>query len=326
MASPKVIVLPRFTSEVAMAGPSATDIAPPSNAHLTTLSDWTKRRRAEVDAALDRLTHFDSGCPASLSEAIRYSLLSDGKRLRPLLVLMACEACGCDFMKAMPAAAAVEMIHTYSLIHDDLPAMDDDDLRRGRPSCHKAFGEAAAILAGDALLAHAFEVISQTKAAPSIVAQCCGELAKAAGPGQLVGGQAADLAAEGRESDAAHLESIHRRKTGAMFVVSLKLGGLIGEASPEQLAALTTYGQTVGLAFQIVDDLLDCEVSTEEMGKRTHKDAKKGKLTFPRLLGVAESRWRAQQLIEQGIGALAPLGGGGDLLTELAKYILERKR
>jgi geranylgeranyl diphosphate synthase, type II len=309
-----------------MVGPSATLLDTQGAAALDSLTDWTKTRRADIDRALDEFTQFDSGCPSELVEPIRYSLLAPGKRLRPLLVLMACEACGCDYGRAMPAAAAVEMIHTYSLIHDDLPAMDDDDLRRGRPTCHKAFNEASAILAGDALLAYAFEMLTKLESPPAIVAKCCSELAKAAGPSQLVGGQAADLAAEGAEGNVELLEAIHRRKTGAMFVVSLRLGGLVGEASGPQLAALTTYGQTVGLAFQIVDDLLDCEVSTEEMGKRTQKDTKKGKLTFPRLLGVAESRWRAQQLIEQGVSALAPLGSGGERLCDLAKYILERKR
>lgn len=309
-----------------MAGPSVSDPVSPSHPHVTELQDWLKAQRVQVDQALDRFTQFDSGCPSSLSVPIRYSLLSPGKRLRPLLVLMACDACGCQPTRALPAAAAVEMIHTYSLIHDDLPAMDDDDLRRGQPSCHAAYGEAPAILAGDALLALAFEVITRTETAPAIVAKCCGELACAAGPTQLVGGQASDLESEGIDGTIELLESIHRRKTGAMFVVSLRLGGLIGEATPQQLEALTTYGETVGLAFQIVDDLLDCEVSTEEMGKRTQKDAQKGKLTFPRLLGVAESRWRAEQLIDQGITALAPLGRGGERLADLAKYILERKR
>lgn len=309
-----------------MPGSSVCDPPTPSAGSVETLKDWLEARRADIDQALDRFTQFDAGCPTVLSEPIRYSLLAPGKRLRPLLVLMACEACGCDFRRALPAAAAVEMIHTYSLIHDDLPAMDDDDLRRGRPTCHKVYGEASAILAGDALLAYAFEVISKTEAPGACVARCCGELAHAAGPAQLVGGQASDLEAEGHEGTIEQLESIHRRKTGAMFVISLRLGGLVGEASEEQLAALTTYGETVGLAFQIVDDLLDCEVSTEEMGKRTQKDAKKGKLTFPRLLGVAESRWRAESLIAKGKSALSPFGRGGERLAELATYILERKR
>lgn len=307
-----------------MASTPASDPAAPHFAE--SFSAWCSARMAEVDQALDEFTRFDAGCPPTLAEPIRYSLLAPGKRLRPLLVLMACESCGSDRRRALPAAAAVEMIHTYSLIHDDLPAMDDDDLRRGRPSCHAAFGEAPAILAGDALLALAFEVLTHAEAAPNVVAQCCRELAHAAGPTQLVGGQSADLAAEGVEGDLQLLEAIHRRKTGAMFVVSLRLGGLIGGASPEQLAALTTYGETVGLAFQIVDDLLDCEVSSEAMGKRTQKDAEKGKLTFPRLLGVAESRRRAQDLIDQGVAALAPFGGGASRLTELAQFILERKR
>lgn len=326
IATLKVTILPRFTSEAAMPGSSVCDSPHSSARSVQTLQDWLELRRAEIDQTLDRFTQFDSGCPSALSEPIRYSLLAPGKRLRPLLVLLATEACGCNLQRALPAAAAVEMIHTYSLIHDDLPAMDDDDLRRGRPTCHKVYGEASAILAGDALLAYAFEVLSKTEASGAFVARCCGELAHAAGPSQLVGGQASDLEAEGQAGSIELLESIHRRKTGAMFVISLRLGGLVGEANEEQLAALTTYGETVGLAFQIVDDLLDCEVSTEEMGKRTQKDAKKGKLTFPRLLGIAESRWRAENLIVKGKAALAPFGSGGDRLAELATYILERKR
>jgi geranylgeranyl diphosphate synthase type II len=227
--------------------------------------------------------------------------------------------------QALPAACAVEMIHTYSLIHDDLPAMDDDDMRRGRPSCHAKFGEATAILAGDALLAQAFEVLATNTQPPEVAAQCCAELAKAAGPTNLVGGQEDDLKSEFSSAGTEQLERIHRRKTGAMIEVSLRLGGLVGGASPRQLSGLKTYGENLGLAFQIVDDLLDLEGSEAALGKRTAKDAQHGKLTFPALLGVQESRRRAEQLIADAITALQPFETQSAApLTSLARYILDR--
>ncbi|HTN76588.1 MAG TPA: polyprenyl synthetase family protein, partial [Pirellulaceae bacterium] len=213
--------------------------------------DYAARVRPEIDAALDQLSRYDHDCPARLRDAIRHSLLAPGKRLRPLLVLMSAEACGYDYRQAMPAACAVEMIHTYSLIHDDLPAMDDDDLRRGLPTCHAAFGEALAILAGDALLAQAFESLAGGAFPASVIAKSCLELAQAAGARALVGGQADDLDAEFKGGDLPHLEHIHRRKTGALFLVSLRLGGMVGGANDEQLGALDTYGRALGLAFQI---------------------------------------------------------------------------
>jgi geranylgeranyl diphosphate synthase, type II len=290
---------------------------------------------AQINDALDRYSQFGEGCPARLQEAIRYSLLAPGKRLRPLLVLMAAEACGSSPKRAMPAACAVEMVHTYSLIHDDLPAMDDDDMRRGRPSCHAAFGEAAAILAGDALLARAFEVLARDLEPPHVAARCCAELAAAAGAEALVGGQSDDLAAEAEaESGNIHrgaeaiprLEAIHRRKTGAMFLVSLRLGGLAGQASDEQLAHLDEYGRRLGVAFQITDDLLDVEGDEAHMGKRTKKDSTRGKLTYPALLGREESLRRASELIAGARRAIEPLGNRSTSLDALARYVLERNR
>ena len=190
-------------------------------------SDLTHRLRRRIDEALEKHTHYGPDCPQELAAAIRHSLLAPGKRLRPLLVLMAAEACGCDSARALPAACAVEMVHTYSLIHDDLPAMDDDDMRRGRPSCHAKFGEATAILAGDALLAQAFEVLATGIEPPAVAARCCGELAAAAGSSNLVGGQEDDLKAQFAELGLEQLQRIHRRKTGAMIRVSLRLGGLL---------------------------------------------------------------------------------------------------
>jgi geranylgeranyl diphosphate synthase type II len=261
-----------------------------------------------------------------LGEAIRYSLLAPAKRLRPLLVCMAAEACGGSIEDALPAACAVEMIHTYSLIHDDLPAMDDDDLRRGRPTNHKVYGEALAILAGDALLTMAFEVLARDIQPQQVAAECCAVLASAAGPCWLVGGQAADLEGAALHGDVAALESIHRRKTGAMFLASLKLGALTAGANGSQLNALEEYGRRLGLAFQIMDDLLDVQGDEGAVGKRLGKDASRGKVTFPGLLGIEESHQRAQTLISEACRALAPLGSAAEGLEALARYVLERDR
>jgi geranylgeranyl diphosphate synthase type II len=279
--------------------------------------------RQKVDAALDKYTRLGSGCPARLREAIRYSLLAPGKRLRPALVLWSAEACGCLGEGALPVACAVEMVHAYSLIHDDLPAMDDDDVRRGRPTCHVAFDEATAILAGDALLALAFEVLARDTAPPEVAARCCETLARAAGPTALVGGQADDLAAQ-TEGGLAQVESIHRRKTGAMLLACLELGALVARAEPNKHTALVQYGQRIGLAFQIADDLLDVEGQEQAVGKRLAKDSDHGKLTFPAVLGVAESRRRAEQLARDACNALAPLGPQAAQLEALAWYIVER--
>ena len=282
--------------------------------------------RLLVDAELDRLTHYGSGCPTVLQEAIRHSLLSPGKRLRPMLVLMAARACGQQDNTALAAASAVEMVHTYSLIHDDLPAMDDDDLRRGIPTCHRLFGEANAILAGDALLAQAFEVLAGADAPPEIIARCCQELATAAGATQLVGGQVDDLAGVNEEPCLDRLEAIHRRKTGAMFRVTLRLGAITGGGSDEQVASLDTYGSKLGLAFQVTDDLLD-EVGDENaVGKRTGKDAARGKLTFPGMLGKAESGRRASTLIDEACQALAGFGEAAQPLVLLARFVLDREK
>ena len=239
---------------------------------------------------------------------------------------MATEACGSEIQAALPAACAVEMVHAYSLIHDDLPAMDDDDLRRGRPTCHKVFGEGTAILAGDALLARAFEIIA-TDVRPEVAAKCCAMLAEAAGASQLVGGQADDLAAEHQDSGSLdELEKIHRRKTGAMLEVSLQLGGVIASANDEQLIALQRYGRNLGLAFQVVDDLLDFDGDEAQLGKRTGKDADRGKLTYPVLLGVEASRQRAAELVDDAISAVSIFGERSDQLATLARFVLERKR
>ncbi len=300
-----------------------TDVAQASSSY----SAHSESHRQRIDVQLDAYSNFDTGCPDVLQAAIRYILLAPGKRLRPLLTLFAAETCGLDPEAAMPAACAVEMVHAYSLIHDDLPAMDDDDLRRGRPTCHKEFGEASAILAGDALLARAFEVLARDVQPAQVAAHCCQILASAAGASQLVGGQADDLAAEQQDGGGLEsLEAIHRRKTGAMLGVALRLGGEIATASDLQLAALTRYGENLGLAFQVVDDLLDHGGNAEQLGKRTQKDANRGKLTYPRLLGVDASRQRAAKLIEDACAALSVFENQASQLTSLARFVLERKR
>jgi geranylgeranyl diphosphate synthase type II len=267
-----------------------------------------------------------------LASAMRYSVLGGGKRLRPVLCLMAAEACGCDSEAAMPAACALELVHTYSLIHDDLPAMDNDDLRRGRATCHKAFDEATAILAGDALLTLAFELIAREVEPVSAALLCVRILAESAGPRGMVGGQMADLEAEKQaldernEGSLAELEAIHRRKTGALLRAPLQMGAIIALASETHRQALDHYGRAVGLAFQIVDDLLDVQGDETKLGKRVGKDSGLGKWTYPRFLGLDGSRRRARQLADEAVAAIAPLGLLGHRLRELALALLERDR
>ena len=297
--------------------------------------------RPQIEDALDRYTRFDAGCPSQLAESIRYSLLAPGKRLRPLLVLMAAEACGGKISNAMPVACAVEMIHCYSLIHDDLPAMDDDDLRRGRATNHKVYGEAMAILAGDSLLTRAFEIVARDVQPPQTAAACCATLGEASGASALVGGQADDILGEARHVGAngtarrneasteklvSALESIHDRKTGAIFLVSLRLGALTAAATPTQIQWLEEYGRRLGLAFQIADDLLDVQGNEEAAGKRVGKDADRGKLTFPGLLGIDESVRRARSLVSEACELVAPLGAAAEPLASLARYVVERDR
>jgi geranylgeranyl diphosphate synthase type II len=295
------------------------------------LHEYLRSRQALVDNYLRSQFRPGDGCPAPLAEAMRYSLLAPGKRLRPLLVLMASEAGGGSDANALPAAVAVEMIHTYSLIHDDLPAMDDDDLRRGLPTCHKQFGEALAILAGDALLTLAFEVLADNYPAATGAA-ACRELARGAGAAGMVGGQVEDLACEKTGGTLETLENVHVRKTGALFRSCLRLGALAaqgerpGGPDPVLIESLDGYGRSFGMIFQITDDLLDVESTAELTGKRTQKDAARGKLTYPGFLGVEESRRHAQQLGLEAEQHLRPLGPAGRRLTALVQYVLQRDR
>lgn len=288
--------------------------------------DWLP----EIEAALGAACHWGSDCPGRLGEAIRYSLLAPGKRIRPGLVLMAAEAVSGDPVlakrAAMPGAVAVEMIHAYSLVHDDLPAMDDDDLRRGRPTTHIAFDEATAILAGDALIPMAFHHLVTQIDDPAIAAQCVRRLSWAAGPEALVAGQVEDLAAEtGGDQTQARLEAIHRRKTGALIDASVAIGGILGGADASALAALAAYSRPLGLAFQVVDDCLDHSAGDADMGKRTGKDAARGKLTYPGLLGLDAAVRYADTLVEEAISAITVFGPAAARLHWTAEFVRDRK-
>lgn len=281
--------------------------------------------RARVEEQLQAYIARVPDCPERLQEAMAYSLLAGGNRLRPVLVLLAAEACGADPAAALPAACALEMVHTYSLIHDDLPAMDDDAVRRGRPTNHVVFGEGMAILAGDGLLTLAFEIMARDVQPPQVAAACCADLASAAGWQGMVGGQVADLEAEQQPLGSLEaLEAIHRRKTGRLLSSALTLGARIAGAEPDLLERLQKFGQCLGLAFQITDDLLDIRGDLKIMGKAVRKDAAHGKLTYPALLGEDSSQERARSLIAEACRWIAPLGQRGQRLEALAQFVLER--
>ena len=292
-----------------------------------TINHYLARRAAEVNEWLDRLVPGETTPPRQLHRAMRYSLLAGGKRLRPALVLSAGEAFGADTDDLMPAACAIEMIHTYSLIHDDLPAMDNDDLRRGRPTCHKAFGEAVAILAGDALLTQAFRVLAADAPGrdPGRQVRVIREVATAAGTvDALIGGQMADIESEGKNVDGSTLEYIHCSKTGAMISASVVVGGVIGGATAEQLERLRGYGQRIGLAFQIADDILDVTSTSEQLGKTPGKDLAASKATYPAIYGVSDSQARARELVDEAVEIVSMLGLKTQVLADIARFIIAR--
>jgi geranylgeranyl diphosphate synthase type II len=303
-----------------MTAPAATPATAPAATHRVT--DSLVHKQKLIESALDRYTQFSNDCPKVLREAIRYSLLTPGKRLRPMLVMLAAEACGGSAEQAVPPACAVEMIHTYSLIHDDLPAMDDDDTRRGRPTNHKKFGEPVAILAGDALLALAFEVIAMDVQPADVAAACCQTLARACGATALVGGQCDDVQIELPAGSRVMLESIHNRKTGALFLAALRMGGLVAGATSQQHEALDRFGRSLGLAFQITDDLLDHE-NDGRGGNGKHR-GDRGKLTFPNLIGVQQSRLEVEQLVTSSLQALEIFGSSARSLCALARFVSDR--
>jgi geranylgeranyl diphosphate synthase type II len=293
-------------------------------------AEYLEARRLLVEEALDRYLPPETAEPAIIHRAMRYSVFGGGKRLRPVLVLAAAEAVGGAPEPLLPAAAAMELIHTYSLIHDDLPAMDDDDFRRGRPTSHRVFGEAIAILAGDALLTEAFTLLTSAECVgrhdPQRLLTVIREIAAAAGSQGMVGGQTLDIAAEGRVLDAAALEGVHRHKTGALIRASLRAGALLAGARPAELAAITAYGEAVGLAFQVADDILNVEGEAATTGKAVGSDAARGKATYPALHGLAGAKARADALVAQAIDALAPLDARADPLRGIARFIVERRR
>lgn len=293
------------------------------------LLTYLKERAALVDSALERWLPAGNLLPQSLHQAMRYSVFAGGKRLRPMLMIAAAEAVGGQASQVLHAACAMEMIHTYSLIHDDLPAMDDDDFRRGQPTSHKVYGEATAILAGDALLTEAFRLLADADASrevpPERMLRVIELVARCAGSQGMVGGQVVDMQSEGQTIDFPTLEYIHTHKTGALILASVQTGALLGGGDDEQLNALTRFGRTAGLAFQIADDILDVVGDQSILGKDVGSDQARGKATYPALLGLAESRQRAEELCERAVSALAPLGAPAERLGLLARYIIERK-
>lgn len=292
-----------------------------------TIQEYLAERQHFVDAELDRLLPPETIPPETIHKAMRYSVFAGGKRIRPVLCLEGVRAvAGQDVAGAVAVACSLELIHTYSLIHDDLPALDNDDLRRGRPTCHVVFGEAMAILAGDALLTLAFQVLAELPAPADRKVRLMAELATASGTvGGMIGGQVADLEGEGKPPDAALLESIHRAKTGALLRASLRMGAIYAGATDAQYAALSCYGEHIGLAFQIVDDILDVEESSEALGKTAGKDAAQHKITFPAVYGLEVSRTMAEAECARAHQVLEPFGERAARLHELADLIVRRK-
>lgn len=290
------------------------------------LKRYLAARQKEVDRALDRFLPKESVSPATIHKAMRYSLFAGGKRLRPILCLATAEACGGKSAAALPHACAVECIHTYSLIHDDLPSMDNDDLRRGRPTCHKVFGDAIAILAGDALLTVAFEIAGRAKAVSRYeLRDVMREIAEAAGSRKLIAGQVADLEAEGKNLSREQVRSIHQNKTAALLTASVRLGAMAANAGTKQLAAVTAFGRALGLAFQVIDDILDVTQTSEKLGKSAGKDLAAKKATYPAVFGLEKSRSEARRLTKQAHKALESLGHNAEVLRALAEYLLARE-
>ena len=290
------------------------------------LKTYLATRQKTIDRALDRYLPKENVRPATIHKAMRYSLFAGGKRLRPILCLAAAEACGGKIDNALPLACAMECIHTYSLVHDDLPSMDNDDFRRGRPTCHKVFGDGIAVLAGDALLTIAFEIVSRAKPPrrydPSTLLR---EVAVAAGSRKLIAGQVADLEAEGQKVNLADLRYIHQNKTAAILTASIRLGAMSANAIAKQLNAITKFGRALGLAFQVIDDILDVTQTSEKLGKSAGKDVAAQKATYPAIIGLEKSRAEAKRLTKQAHDALTIFGKTADRLHALANYLLERE-
>ncbi|HJQ99952.1 MAG TPA: farnesyl diphosphate synthase [Candidatus Polarisedimenticolaceae bacterium] len=294
-----------------------------------TTKEWLEARRAEVDRALEELLPGEAGPAGTLARAMRYAIFGGGKRLRPLLALAACDAFGGDLEAAVAPASALEMIHTYSLVHDDLPAMDDDDLRRGRPTTHKAFGEAEAILAGDALLTLAFEVLATKPRGDGLAARradAVAIVARASGHAGMVGGQIADLEAEGSATARDRLDWIHRHKTGALFSAAAELGALHGGATEDERRGMARFGHALGLAFQVQDDVLDRTSDAASLGKTPGKDERSGKATYPALLGLEASRAEARRLAEAAAAEIPASARVRERLLDVTRSVVDRSR
>lgn len=293
------------------------------------LKTYLGEKRAMVDEALGKYMPTPDGPASVLIRAMNYSLFAGGKRLRPILCIAGAEAVGGDAKDVLPVACALELIHTYSLIHDDLPAMDNDDLRRGKPTNHKVFGEAMAILAGDALLTEAFSMLAileiPERASSSVFKRIVKIIAGASGWRGMVGGQAVDMQAEGKVIDSSTIDYIHSHKTGALIAASVSSGAVLAGGTEAQVEAIELYGEKIGLAFQIADDILDIEGNAEVMGKGVGGDSKKGKNTFPSVYGLAESRLILKDLVDSGAKALEEFDHKADPLRQIAQYIIERK-
>jgi len=299
----------------------------PSRLNRFNLEAFLASSTASVNSALDHFLPAEKTRPATIHRAMRYSLFAGGKRMRPALVLASAAACGGRESDALPLACAVECIHTYSLIHDDLPAMDNDDYRRGKLTNHKVFGEGIAILAGDALLTSAFEITAQANGSPRYShRELVLELARASGSLQLIAGQVADLEGEGKRISATQLKYIHERKTSALLCASARLGGMSANCSTAQLQALTAFGYHVGLAFQVIDDILDVTQTSEKLGKTAGKDTKAQKATYPSIVGLGQSQKIAAELTKKAFAALKPFQGKAAALEALAEYLLQRDR
>ena len=292
------------------------------------LVEYLKRKKKLIDEALEKVIPQETDFPQSLHKAMRYALLPGGKRIRPILVMAAYEAVGGSGDGILPYACALELIHAYSLIHDDLPALDNDDYRRGKPTAHKAFGEATAILAGDALLTEAFRLMStegpEREVRPRVAIEAIGEISRAAGAAGMIAGQVVDLESEGKQVELPILEFIHTHKTGSLILVCVRTGGLLGGATEVEMEALTRYGKAIGLAFQITDDILDVEGNRIAMGRPPGADVARKKVTYPALLGLGESKRRYNELIAKAIEALELFGDMGEPLREIALYIGKR--
>lgn len=290
------------------------------------IKKYLEEKKQLIEASMNELLPGINCLPRNLHRAMRYSIEAGGKRIRPILAIASCNAVGGDDRDVIKAACALEFIHTYSLIHDDLPAMDDDDYRRGKPTCHRAFNESTAILAGDALLTAAFEVLSRSDLNndPHILLEIIHDISHAAGSAGMVGGQQADLEAEGKSIDLPNLEFIHTHKTGALILASVKVGAKLGGCSDSELQSLVKYGETIGLAFQVADDILDVTGTTTTLGKDAGSDEARGKATYPALLGLKESKVRVVELLDLALAGISEFDDKADPLRAIAKQIVNR--